>query len=372
MTVSRRTPDVTIVGAGIIGSALAWELTRYDVSVELIDRREIGREASWASAGIISPPGARHGARSDMALSGFRTYPALIEEVEEISGISVGYNPSGQLDLGTDDAEPTLREATAWLDRHGVASELLDAAAIREREPAVREHFTHGLLVPGAGSVLLGQMARALARSAERRGAVVREHIGVNGIVLEGGKATGLRTFDGIRPAGTVVIAAGAWSRLLGESIDLPIPTAPVRGQMLALADPPLPIHSALFSGHGYLVPRADGTVAVGATEEHDAGFDTRVTPAGLAELAGIITRLAPGLAHGRFVNAWAGLRPGSDDGELIVGRVPHAGNVWVATGHFRSGALLAPATAELLSASIIAGRPDPALAPFDPARFVQ
>jgi glycine oxidase len=215
-------------------------------------------------------------------------------------------------------------------------------------------------------------MALALARGAERRGAVVREHVSVNGIVLEGGRATGLRTFGGTRPVGTVVIAAGAWSRLLGDTIDLPIPTNPVRGQMLAIADPPVPLRPATFSGHGYLVPRADGTIAVGATEEHDAGFDNRVTPAGLAELAGIIAHLAPTLAQGRFVSAWAGLRPGSDDGELIVGQVPHAANIWIATGHFRSGALLAPATAELLSSSILSGTPDAGLEPFSPTRFLR
>lgn len=371
MSTGRSTPDVTIIGAGIIGSALAWELTKHGISIELLDRREVGREASWASAGIISPPGARHGTRSDLALASFRAYPDLIHEVEEATGLSVGYHPTGQIDLVDDASRPALQAAAAWLTQHGVPHEILDAPALRDREPAAQERFTAGLLVPGAASVLLGLLSQALARAAQRRGAVISEHTLATEIVLRGGRATGIRTFFGVRPVGVVVIAAGAWSRMLGESIDLPIPTNPVRGQMLAIADPPVPVRSVLSGGGGYIVPRADGTIAVGATEEHDAGFDDRVTPAGLAELASIIAGIAPSLARGRLVATWAGLRPGSDDGELIVGQAPHVANVWLATGHFRSGALLAPATARLLASSIISGRPDPHLAAFDPGRFV-
>jgi glycine oxidase len=189
--------------------------------------------------------------------------------------------------------------------------------------------------------------------------------------VTERGRATGVRTFDGVVPAGAVVIAAGAWSRSLGESIDMTIPTVPVKGQMLAIADPPIPLSAVLAGGGGYFVPRADGTVAVGATEEHDAGFDTSVTPAGVAWLTALIGRVAPSLLEGRLDATWAGLRPGVEDGEPIIGRVPHLDNVWIATGHFRSGALLAPATAHALATSITSGRIDPLIAPFDPARLV-
>lgn len=364
--------DVTIIGGGIIGTALAWELTARNITVALYDRREIGREATWASAGIISPPGERHGSRSQLALDAFRRYPALIAEAQELSGIAVGYNPTGQLNLGEDLHAEQFASDARWLAEHGIPAEMLDAQAIREREPAVLERYTHGILVRGSGSVLLGQLARALARGAQRRGATIHEHCRVEGVVVERGRATAIRTFDGTWPAGTVVIAAGAWSRMLGDSIDLPAPTYPVRGQMLALADPPVPIRSVLSAGLGYLVPRADGTIAVGATEEHTSGFDDRVTPAGLAELAWIISNLAPSLAQGRFIGAWAGLRPGSDDGELIVGRAPQLENVWLATGHYRSGALLAPATAGLLAESIATGHTAAGLAAFDPARFVR
>ena len=363
--------DVAIIGGGIIGCALAYDLARQGVPVTVYERRELGREASWASAGIISPPGPRNGTRAELALLAFRRYPTLIAEAQETTGINVGYVPSGQIELGTDDTAPALRVTLDWQREHGLAVEWLDDAQLRRREPAAHEAFTCGVAAIEAGSVVLTRMTVALARAAARLGATLHEHTGVLEIATGGGRATGVRTIDGVRPVGAVVIAAGAWSRAFGQFIDLDIPTVPVRGQMLAIADPPIPIRSVLAGGGGYLVPRADGTIAVGATEEHDAGFDARVTPAGLAELAALIARVAPSLARGRFVEAWAGLRPGTGHGEALIGRAPHHDNVWLATGHFRSGAQLAPATAELLAASIIAGKPDPRLAAFDPARFV-
>jgi glycine oxidase len=369
MSTHGSSPDVAIIGGGIVGCALAYDLARQGVAVTLYERREIGREASWASAGIISPPGPRHGTRAELSLLAFRRYPALIAEVQEASGMAVGYVPGGEIDLGTDETATTLRETLEWQRAHGMASEWLDEQQLRQREPAVHESFTCGLANIEAGSVVLARMTQALARAAAQHGATIHEHTSVQDILIERGRATALRTFDGEQPVGAVVIAAGAWSRSLGATIDVSIPTLPVRGQMLAIADPPIPIRSVLAGAGGYLVPRADGTVAVGATEEHDAGFDARVTTAGLAELHQLVERIAPSLAQGRFVEAWAGLRPGTEDGELIVGRAPHLDNLWISTGHFRSGALLAPATAQLLADSIVSGQVDGRLAAFDPAR---
>lgn len=366
-----RTPEVVIIGGGIIGCALAWELAKTGVASRVIERREIAREASWASAGIISPPGPRHGSRAELALQSFLRYPSLIAEVESITGQSVGYVRSGEVELATDETVSALRDTLGWQLSHGLSVEMIDAAAIRDCEPAVHPSFAHGIVSEDAGSLVLSRMAAALARAATMRGASIVEHTPIGGIVAERGRATGVRTFDGIVPAGTVVIAAGAWSRTLGESIDFSIPTIPVKGQMLSIADPPIPLRSVIAAGGGYFVPRADGTIAVGATEEHDAGFDTGVTPAGVAWLTDLVRRVAPSLLEGRLHDTWAGLRPGVEDGEPIIGRVPHLDNVWIATGHFRSGALLAPATAQALAASITSGQTDPLLAPFDPARLV-
>lgn len=366
-----QSPDVVIIGGGIIGCALAWELSKAHVNSRVIDRREIAREASWASAGIISPPGPRHGSRAELALASFNQYPDLIAEIEEITGQSVNYVKSGEIDAGMQSSLQLVRETFDWQTEHGMQVEWLDATSIHEREPALHPDFAGGIYYPDAGSLILSRMTTVLARAAQHHGSSVREHTPVTGIIVDRGRATGVQTFDGVVPAGAVVIAAGAWSRTLGDSIDFAIPTIPVKGQMLSIADPPIPIHSVIAAGGGYLVPRADGTVAVGATEEHDAGFDTGVTLSGVAWLTALIERTVPSLLNGRLLQTWAGLRPAVADGEPIIGRIPHLDNVWVATGHFRSGALLAPATANALSKAITTGTPQPILAPFDPARLI-
>lgn len=363
--------EVVIIGGGIIGCTLAWEFAKSGTGCRVIERRELAREASWASAGIISPPGPRHGSRADLALQSFLRYPSLIAEIEEATGLSVGYVRSGELELATDESIATLRDTLEWQRAHGLAVEWIDDAAIREREPAVHPAFTHAIASTEAGSLILSRMTSALAHAAGLRGASIVEHTPITGIIVERGRATGVRTFEGVMPAGTIVIAAGAWSRVLGESIDFSIPTVPVKGQMLSIADPPIRLRSVIAGGGGYFVPRADGPVAVGATEQHDAGFDSSVTPAGIAWLTELIGRVAPSLLDGRLHDTWAGLRPGTTNGEPIIGRVPHLDNVWIATGHFRSGALLAPATAQALATSIMSGKPDPLLAPFDPARMM-
>jgi glycine oxidase len=369
--------EVVIVGGGIMGCALAYDLACRGVEVLLLERRELAREASWASAGIISPPGPRYGTKADLALRSFQRYRGLVEEVEQISGIATGWVNRGIVNVATAENEETLHETMRWQQEHGLNAVWLDADALRRREPALRvndqsmgESIIGGVLNVQSSSLLLGEFARGLARAAGARGATIREHTPVLNIEKSGSRATGVRTIDGTIQAGTVVIAAGAWSRQFSSAVGLTLPTRPVRGQMIAIADAPIPITGVIQGMGGYLVPRADGTVAVGATEEHNAGFVAQVTPAGIDWLIALIDRLTPSLNDGRLVSLWAGLRPASDDEELIVGRVPALDNVWVCTGHFRSGALLAPATSEWLANSIVSGSAVPQLAAFDPGRF--
>ncbi|HVB63691.1 MAG TPA: glycine oxidase ThiO [Nitrolancea sp.] len=369
--------EVVIVGGGIMGCALAYDLASRGVDVLLLERRELAREASWASAGIISPPSPRYGTKAELALRSFRRYRSLVDEVEEISGIATGWVNRGIVNVATDENAAALHETLHWQQQHRLDAEWLDLDALRRREPALRSDdqassgaITGGLLNTQASSLLLGEFARALARAACARGATVREHTLVLDIPKSGSRATGVRTIDETIDAGAVVIAAGAWSRQFSHAVGLSIPTRPVRGQMVAIADAPIPLAGVIQGMGGYLVPRADGTVAVGATEEHEAGFAAQVTPAGIDWLVALIDRLTPSLKDGRLVSLWAGLRPASDDDELIVGRVPNLDNVWVCTGHFRSGALLAPGTAELLAESIVSGSVAPQLAAFDPGRF--
>ncbi|MFW6075511.1 MAG: glycine oxidase ThiO [Chloroflexota bacterium] len=371
MNEDRRGSEIAIVGGGVVGCALAYDLSRAGARVTVFERGELGNEASGASAGIISPPAPRFGSLTELSILAYRRYPTLIAEIERQSGISTFWNLTGEIVLGLEGDENALEELGKWQREHDVVSNLLPQDELRQREPGVADHFTCGLLTPHVASVLLDRVTVALARSAEHTGARIYEQTAVHGIETSGGRATGLRTDSGSYSLDLLVIAAGAWSRVFSDDLDFSIPTVPVRGQMMAVRDLERPVNSILAHDGVYIVPRLDGTVAIGATEEPDAEFDSTVTPAGLRWLTDRMERLVPGLVNGRIASTWAGLRPGTEDGLPLIGRIPHIENSWVCTGHFRSGALLAPATSELLSASILSGEVDPRLNDFNPARVV-
>jgi glycine oxidase len=193
----------------------------------------------------------------------------------------------------------------------------------------------------------------------------------VTGIQHSGGRATAVESHDSKINCGGVVVAAGAWSGALLEMLDMNLPTHGVLGQMMAVSMPPVRIRSIIAGGGGYIVPRSDGSVAVGATQEPEAGMDARVTPAGVRWLIDLVDRVVPSLNNGKLEATWAGLRPATGNGELVAGKLPHLENVWVATGHFRSGALLGPATSHWLSQAIVDGQSSRHLSAFDPVHFV-
>lgn len=364
---SRPDPDVLVIGGGVIGCALAHRLTLGGARVTLVERGRIAGEASWATAGIISPPGSPLEARS------FAAYPALIEELREATGLSVEYRRSGKLTvaLAAADIAP-LRHAMGVYRELGVVVEWLDGDEARRRESALNAAAWGALWFPAVGSLRGHRLTAALARAAQLGGATIIEGTPVLGLLTAGERVAGARIAGGELRAGQTVLAAGAWTAGIAAELGLPLPTRPVRGQMLALTGAEPPPRHILDGAGGYLIPRADGAVAVGATVDEGAGFDARVTPDGLTWLAGLVRALAPALTGARVAEVWAGLRPGSADGAPLLGRVPGYDGLWVAAGHGRNGILWAPVTADILAASILAGRPDPALAPYDPARFAR
>ncbi len=357
-----------VVGGGVIGCVIAYELARAGERVTVLERGPLAREASYASAGIISSPSPRTGA---FGLASFRRYPALIAEVEDAAGMRVGWNRLGETQalLAGDDPR-ALQDLMEWQGAQGLHVEWLEGTALREREPVLSADITMAIWERDAGSLRVHLLAQALARAAVTHGASVREHIPVQRIATDaGGRVTGVETAAGLVPADCVVVAAGAWSRELGDLLGVTVPTMPVHGQMYSVADPPVPLRSVIAGGGGYLVPRADGTVAVGATTD-DFGYAKRVTPDGVASLTDLVHRLAPSLAAARLVETWSGLRPGSADGVPIIGPVPGHTGLWAATGHYRGGALYAAATGEFVARALRTGITDPILAPFAPARF--
>lgn len=364
---SKQGTEIVVIGGGIIGCAIAYELAKAGERVTLLERNALAREASWASAGIISSPSPGTGA---FGLRSFRRYPALIAEVEESAGMRVGWNQTGETALiGADNDPRPLQDLMEWQQRQGLHVEWLEGAALREHEPVLSPHIQAAIYERDAGSLRVHMLAQALARAATNHGATIREYTPALALETAGDRVTGVRTPEGVVGADVVVLAAGAWSKGVGDLAGLNVPTMPVHGQMMALTDPPVPLHTVVAGGGMYLLPRADGTIAVGATVD-ETGFAKRVTPTGIHTLIALVEQFAPALNGARLVDSWSGLRPGSADGAPIIGPAPHREGLWIATGHYRGGALLAAVTGELVAAGISTGAVDPLLAPFTPARF--
>lgn len=364
--------DVLVVGGGVIGCSIAYHLSKSGARVTLVERGRIGREASWATAGIISPPHspATRPERATLERRSFNAYPGLVMELAEATGHSVEWRPSGELTVAMDEEHVApLRETARWQRDQGFEAEWLEGDAARMVEPGLAPSTLGAVLTPAAASLRGHRFTATLAAAARRHGATIVEAAPVWALLREGDRLGGVRTQVGDFHAGQVVIATGAWTGLLGGLLESVVPVHPVPGQMLAVTGAARPLRRIIAGAGGYLVPRADGALAVGATVD-EPSFDARVTPHGLTWLVGLLERLAPEYAGARVIATWAGLRPASADGQPLLGRATGWRNVWVAAGHFRSGILWAPITGELLASSILAGEPAPELAPFDPARF--
>jgi glycine oxidase len=362
--------DVVVVGGGVIGSGIAFELAKRGVKVTLIERGRIGGEASGASAGIISRPTRPWFSpeRIELGRISLERYPALVEELEERTGIGVDFRRPGEWVIAVDEEHAEAEDAVAaWQLGMGLPIEDVPVAEARRREPALPENLVAARFHPDVGSLSVRRLSQALATAAKQLGATVLEETPVGGLRRAGDRVTGVRLLDREIGADMTVLATGAWTRLLGDALGARLPTKPIKGQLIAFANAPLR-PACVVAGHGgYVRPRPDGTTLVAATEE-DVGFDRRVTGEGIAWLLELTRTLCPVLLQGEVAETWTGLRPGTETADPLIGPVPGYAGLWVSAGHFRTGAKEAPATAELVAEALTTGEVPPLLRPFSPA----
>ena len=362
--------DAVIAGGGVIGGAIALELSRAGLHVAVVDRQQPGQEASWASAGIISPAPENPAmiVTVPLAKASVALYPEFVAQVEEISGKSVGWRPKGTLEaLFSHDTKAELSTIIALHHGLGLKAEPLRAEDARELEPALSEEVEAAVLRPQESSVDNRALTEAVLEAAKRSGAEIFSRQAAKAIWREGGRCAGLLLHNEKIEAKWTIIAAGCFSAAI-EGVAAYAPVRPAKGQVAALRAEDVAIERVLWSEKIYLVPRNDGRILAGATVEH-VGFDKRTTAGGIAKVLSAAIELAPDLANAQIEETWAGLRPDSPDHLPILGPTDLDG-LLIATGHFRSGILLTPITARLIREWIIEQRVSVEWERFSPLRF--
>lgn len=366
-------PSVLVIGAGVVGAAIAHTLARRGARVSVIDMRGPGRGASQASAGILAPFTEGHAGEAlrDLGARSLALWDAFAAEVESSSGRPVGFRRIGTLEVALDAGDrDRLRAFARALSAGGVRHEWIAGAAVAGLEPAVTGAAHGALAIAEHAMVNVPALVSALVDGARRQGAVFSAPVEAAAIAHDQDGVT-VRTSSDSYAADFVVIASGSWSRRVRVEHVAALPVRPVRGELLHLRWPDAEPPRRVVWGPGcYLVPWQDGTVLLGATSE-EAGFDESSTVAGVEGLLHAARALAPNSGRASVVEIRVGLRPALPDGLPAIGPLVRAPRVISATGHYRNGALLAPITAECVAAAILDGRVDAAGTAFLPDRFL-
>lgn len=362
-----------IVGGGAIGCSLAYHLAGAGQRVTLLERAALAAEASSAAAGMLAPvaESAHPAAFSELAIAGLRVFQEDAAAVEAVSGMSIEYVPSGVVRTASEPERVALLQSRVeWARAAGLPVRWLERPDLLQLEPALGSCVLGGLDSPEEGHVHPRRLTLALAQGAARRGAEIREGAEVAALVRRGDSVRGVRLTNGeTLDADTVLLAGGAWTRFCARgAVDLPV--SPVKGQYVILRDVPQPMRRVIYGEHAYLLPRADGTIYLGATEEPEQGYQKRVTLGGVRGLLNGAAELMPVLAHAEIVSVGAGLRPGSPDRMPLLGFVPGVAGLAVAAGHYRNGVLLSLVTGRVLTELLVYGRTSLDLSAFSPARF--
>jgi len=364
-------PDYLILGGGVIGLSLAFHISRQGASVKVLDAGKPGR-ASPAAAGMLAPlaEACKPGPFLDLALNSLRRYPDFVAALSNMGNKSdMHLQGPGMLRVARTDAEEAaLCHALSWQTSLGLPLHRLTGAEARRLEPGLSPDVQAVVLSPAEKHIEPRLLLAALGAACRVHGAEILAVSPATVLEATASRVHAVLSGSDRHTFGTLVLAAGAWSRALAQDFGFDVPVTPLRGQILALGpQSSAPFSHTLYTHGAYLVPRADGRVVAGATEEW-AGFAAETDDAAISGLRAEAAALLPALAEWPLHSAWAGLRPVSADGLPLLGRVPGWDNVHLATGHGRNGILLAPVTGALMADHLLHDAPLPTA--FDPARF--
>ncbi len=360
--------DLLVIGGGVVGLSIAYEAAGRGQSVRVIDATQPGREASWAGAGILPPAGEGNldPLEQLVALSN-HLHATWAEQLRDSTGIDNGYRRCGAIYLAREAREiEHLRQLGSWAATRKIAAEPLSGGALQQAEPALRPSgvIAGAYLVADEHQIRNPRHLKALLVGCAQRDVEVCPGVAAEDFEIRGERITAVRTTAGKYSARAFCVTTGAWTGAVARKLGVQLAIKPIRGQ-IALLSQNRPLFSRIVNeGKRYLVPRPDGRVLVGSTEE-DAGFDRATTAGSIGELVRFALSLVPDLSAAQLERSWAGLRPATLDGIPYLGSVPELENAWVAAGHFRGGLQLSTGTAVVMNQLMAGEQTDVDLTPF-------
>jgi len=341
--------DIIIIGGGIMGMLTARALDRFDITCTIVERRECGREASWAGGGIVSPlyPWRHNDAITALSAQSQEIYPELCQELFDITGIDPQWRQSGSLMLSPKD----YAEAISWAKTYNLNLMQLNYQDCKSIEPHCRlQTDDFGIWMPEVAQICNPLLCQALYEYLLKcTSTEILCHQNVENFIINNNQIAGVVTDKETRYADAVIIAAGAWSGTLLQNLQINLTIKPVRGQMLRLRLPQHGVTRIVQRDGRYIIPRADGSLLVGSTLE-DCGFDQSTTEQGFQDLMTAANSIIPNGHKAKLLQHWAGLRPGTDRGKPYICQLPQYDNLYLNAGHYRNGLVLAPASAQLLA----------------------
>lgn len=366
-------PDVVVIGGGVVGLATALTLAKRYVSVTLLDRQSLGREASWAGAGMLPPgnPGCALTPEARLRSYSHSLWPDFAAELVERTGIDIGYHVCGAIEVASPETQHEFQQHCEQWQAEGIRVESLETDQLHRHVADLNREFASGVFLPDFAQVRNPRYLQAMKAACLQRGVEIIEHVQGLECLRADDRIKEVRIHGRTLHAENYCFTAGAWTTALLQPLGFAMPVKPVRGQIVQLQLPTQAFRSVIEMGRRYLVPRRDGLILIGSTEE-DVGFAKHTTTEGVSGLLEFAKSLVPSLAFAEVVNTWAGLRPGSPDELPLLGLVPEFSNAFIGAGHFRSGLQMSPATGRILADLLMGRTPEILLDGLHPDRFTE
>ncbi|MDL4839620.1 glycine oxidase ThiO [Aquibacillus rhizosphaerae] len=348
----KNTYDSIIIGGGVNGCSIAYQLAKRGHSVLIVEKDRLAEQSSGAAAGMLAAQAEldQDGPLFQLARKSRSMFHNLSEQLKNLSGVDIELINEGMLKVAlTEEEECHYKKIIEFQQSIGEKVEWLSPTEVCKKETNISTEIRGAMYIPNDGQVSAKQLTLGFAKSAVSLGVDILEYTEVEDILQEGGKVTGIATPISNYYAENVIVTAGAWSKRILARTNLSIQAYPVKGECFSVLHHKPLLKSTLFSEGCYLVPKKGGRIIIGATSNPHT-FDKKVTVGGINQLMSRAISLLPAIAKTEFETSWAGIRPQTKDGLPFLGKHPSLNGVFIATGHYRNGILLAPITGELIA----------------------